>query len=614
MDNELRGVLWTSEAFDDAQIDRIVERFTKLLKKPVTFDVQVDTALLGGFVARVDGKIYDASLRGKLSRIRLQAISSAIEAGDDKLETVVLEDGAFEEAAPDKSIAMEELQRQVELFIPHGRVYESGTVKSSSDGVVFIDDLKGRHYGELLEFENEVYGMAMELAGERVGAVLFADGETIKAGSHVSGSGRVVEIPVGDGLLGRVIDPIGRPLDGSFLHLDENRPVETPAPRIIDRQPVNEALATGLIAIDSMIPIGRGQRELIIGDRQTGKTQIAIDAILNQRDSGVICVYCAIGQKASTVAQLIGSLSEADAMRYSVIVAATASDSAALQYIAPYAACAIAEDFMQRGRDVLIVYDDLSKHAVAYRTISLLLHRPPGREAYPGDVFYLHSRLLERSAHLNAEKGGGSMTALPIVETLAGDISAYIPTNIISITDGQIFLESELFNAGIRPAVNVGLSVSRVGRSAQKKAMRKVSGTLRIDLAQYRELAVFAQFSSDIDPSTRAMLDRGERLTQLLKQDKQHPLKLSEQVALLLAFESQALKAIPIRQVTRYADGLLASIHTRKSDLLGQIDASGDFDDVTREELLTSIAEFSEHFQALLEREEERKNAAMAVQ
>ncbi len=610
MKNEqMKGTLWVSRKLTEEQIAQISEKFARLLEKEVSFATQVDESLLGGFVACINGKIYDASLRGRLSRINVQ--SECNDGTDSNAATIYIQEDTLEESAPMNELAMEEVQRSIQKFQPRCSVYESGTVSASSDGVVFIRDLKGRHYGELLEFSGGIQGMALELSEEKVGAVLFSDADQVSAGSRASGSGRVVEVPVGDALLGRVIDPLGVPLDGRRLHAESHAPIEKPAPTIIDRAAVDCPLGTGLLTIDSMIPIGRGQRELIIGDRQTGKTQIAIDTILNQRDSGVICVYCAIGQKASTVAQIIDTLTSSDAMNYTTIVAATASDSAAMQYIAPYSACSIAEHFMENGRDVLIVYDDLSKHAVAYRTMSLLLHRPPGREAYPGDVFYLHSRLLERSARLNQEKGGGSMTALPIVETQSGDISAYIPTNIVSITDGQIFLETELFNAGIRPAVNVGLSVSRVGRSAQRPAMRRVSGTLRIDLAQYRELAVFAQFSSDIDPSTKERLDRGERLTQLLRQDKQRPLKLSQQVALLAAFENNAFNQVPPLEVYRVRDDLLEELRRSATTEMQLIDRTGELSEETRTRLVSCIGHFVAQWHAEYNASNEQATAEM---
>jgi F-type H+/Na+-transporting ATPase subunit alpha len=419
-------------------------------------------------------------------------------------------------------------------------------------------------------------------------------GDNVSIGSEVKGTNRIVEVPQGDALLGRVVDPIGRPLDSAPLSVRRYRPIEQPAPAIIQRQKVTGPLMTGLLTVDSMIPIGKGQRELIIGDRQTGKTTIAMDTILNQKGKNVICVYCAIAQKASSIAQVVNTLQAAGAMEYSLVVAATASDGAAMQYIAPYAACSMAEGFMYQDHDVLVIYDDLSKHAVAYRTMSLLLRRPPGREAYPGDVFYLHSRLLERSAHLNDELGGGSITALPIVETMGGDISAYIPTNVISITDGQIYLESELFHSGFRPAINVGLSVSRVGRSAQYPAMKKVSGQLRIELAQYRELAVFTQFGTDIDPTTKNMLDRGARLTEILKQTQRSPLSLSSQVALLLGFLENAYENIELPKVRDFAKKMLRYLQENNSLHMAHIDETGDLIALDRDALSQSIKTFTE--------------------
>ncbi len=486
------------------------------------------------------------------------------------------------------------LRKRVETFSTSPKIYEYGLVTYSGDGVVTVDGLPNVRSGELLRFENDVYGMAMDLFENGVGAVTFGQMDNVSVGSQVFSLNRMVESPQGDVLLGRVIDPIGRPLDGKQLICDEYVPIERPSPSIIQRKPVNVPLQTGILTIDSMIPIGRGQRELIIGDRQTGKTSIALDAILNQKDTGVICVYCAIGQKASSIAQVVKVLEDAGAMDYSVVVASTASDGPAMQYIAPYAACSVAEGFMYAGRDVLIVYDDLSKHAVAYRTISLLLRRPPGREAYPGDVFYLHSRLLERAVRLSDDLGGGSMTALPIIETMAGDITSYIPTNVISITDGQIYLETELFHSGMRPAINVGLSVSRVGRSAQRPAMKKLSGSLRLYLAQYRELAVFTQFGADIDASTRTMLQRGQRLTETIKQDKQRPLKLSEQVTLLIAFESGVLDAVPVEKVGDFNQRLLAQVNQDCSRELAMIDRTGELEDGVREVLTKKVYDFAE--------------------
>ena len=453
--------------------------------------------------------------------------------------------------------------------------YYSGTVSRVGDGVVRVASLPERRYGELLEFENGVFGMALELTEDGVGAVLFDADETVSVGSAVRGTGTVAQMPVGDLLLGRVVDPIGRPLDGRPLEANTFWPAERSAPAIIDRRPVDTPLQTGILAIDSMIPIGRGQRELIIGDRQTGKTTIAVDAIMNQKNTGVLCVYCSIGQKASTVAGVIETLSAADAMAHTVVVSATAAASPAMQYLAPYCACTIAEFFAAQGKDVLVVYDDLSKHAVAYRTMSLLLLRPPGREAYPGDVFYLHSRLLERSACLSLEKGGGSITALPIVETMAGNISAYIPTNIISITDGQIYLESELFHADVRPAVNTGLSVSRVGRAAQDPAMRAVSGTLRIELAQYREMAVFARFGSEVDAATKTLLTRGENLINLLKQNKASPYSVFDEVFLLLAYDQNLFRTTPVRAFSDEIKRLLVFADTACPAVKERINGTG---------------------------------------
>jgi F-type H+-transporting ATPase subunit alpha len=485
------------------------------------------------------------------------------------------------------------LREKIKHFEFSPKVYEYGTVQSSSDDIVQVDGLPHSHYGELLEFENDAYGLALDLRLGGVGAVLLTSGSHISTGSVVRGTGRTADICVGPELLGRVIDPIGRPLDGKELHASKFRPIENPAPSIMNRMPVKKPLETGILAVDSMIPIGRGQRELIIGDRQTGKTSIALSAMLNQKGKDVVCIYCAIGQKASTVARLVHTLEQAGAMEHTIVVSSTASDCAAMQYLAPYAGCAIGEHFMYEGKDVLIVYDDLSKHAVAYRTISLLLRRPSGREAYPGDVFYLHSRLLERAAKLDDSLGGGSMTALPIVETMAGDISAYIPTNVISITDGQVYLESELFHSGVRPAVNVGLSVSRVGRSAQQDAMKKVSGSLRLDVAQYRDMAVFAQFGADIDETTASLLHRGEQLIELLKQPQNELLSLAEQVAILSAFSQNCFKVIPLSKVPEHKRALLSYLKQEYAHLLQTINATGTLDESSKETLADAIARFS---------------------
>ncbi len=485
----------------------------------------------------------------------------------------------------DKSGVGSFLKRRIEQYAFAPKIFEYGLVLSCADGIVQVSGLPHTRYGEILEFEHDVYGLALDLREDGVGAVLLSDASRLSAGSIVRGTGHVADIGVGEALLGRVVDPIGRPLDGRPLDVTKYRQAECAAPRIMDRAPVDTPLETGILAIDSMIPIGRGQRELIIGDRQTGKTSIAISAMLNQRDKKVPCVYCAIGQKASTIAQLVGMLTENGAMAHSVVVASTASDGPAMQYLAPYAACAIAEEFMYKGMDALVVYDDLSKHAVAYRAMSLLLRRPSGREAYPGDVFYLHSRLLERAARLSPEKGGGSLTALPIVETMANDISAYIPTNVISITDGQIYLESELFNAGVRPAVNIGLSVSRVGRAAQRKAMKKVSGSMRLEVAQYREMAVFAQFGSDVDSSTQSLLAKGERLVELTKQPVQELLSLAEQVALLLAFSRGAFQDIPVKNVQERKEEMLAYMRKYCRRTLAQVNRTGNMSDADKEDM-----------------------------
>ena len=471
-------------------------------------------------------------------------------------------------------------------------VYEYGEVQSFSDNIVQIKGLSKARYGELLEFDGGAVGLTLDLHLGGVGAALL--GGKISTSSVVRPTGRVAEVSVGPELLGRVVDPIGRPLDGKGeIGATKTRPIESPAPTIMQRAAVNTALETGILSIDSMIPVGRGQRELIIGDRQTGKTTIALSAIVNQKDRGVFCVYCAIGQKASTVSSLVHRLEEMGALSNTVVVAAFSSDAAAMQYLAPYAACSIAEEFMYNGKDVLVVYDDLSKHAVAYRAMSLLLRRPSGREAYPGDVFYLHSRLLERSAKLSAELGGGSLTALPIVETMAGEVSAYIPTNVISITDGQIYLESELFNAGLRPAVNVGLSVSRVGRAAQHRAMRDVSGSLRLEVAQYREMAVFAQFGADIDAATAAMLKNGERLMELLKQPQDQLFSLSEQVAILLASSNGVFTLFEKRHMDSARTALLSFLHSNFGETMKSIDTSGKLSDENKTELLRAFERFA---------------------
>ena len=457
-----------------------------------------------------------------------------------------------------------------------------GTVIEVGDGIARIWGLEDAKAGELIEFPGGIYGMVQNLEENNVGVVLLGDGD-IKEGDEVKATGKVVQVPVGEGLLGRVVNALGAPIDGGGdIRVDEYRMIESPAPGIIDRQPVNTPMQTGILSIDSMFPIGRGQRELIIGDRQTGKTAIAIDTILNQKGKNMICIYVAIGQKASSVAQIAELLRKHDAMRYTIVVCAGAGESASMQYIAPYAGAAIGEYFMNRGKDVLIVYDDLSKHAIAYRALSLLLGRSPGREAYPGDVFYLHSRLLERAARLSDERGGGSMTALPIVETQAGDVSAYIPTNIISITDGQIFLESSLFFSGHRPAVNVGLSVSRVGGAAQTKAMKKAVGTLRLDLAQYREMEVFTQFSSDLDEETKSQLAYGQSLMYILRQGRSAPLSQGQQIVTLVTAMAHLYQQVPVAQVCALRDFLLGEFAAQRQSLMLQLEQGAALDDELR--------------------------------
>ncbi len=483
------------------------------------------------------------------------------------------------------------LKERIDSFDFSPIEYSRGIVESIGDGVAHISGLTGRKYGELLKFEGGAMGMAMELSDSLVGAVLFDETE-IKAGSSVQGTGKVAEVPVGEELLGRVIDPLGRPLDGMPLNASKYYPAERSAPAIMERRPVDTPLETGILAIDSMIPIGRGQRELIIGDRQTGKTTLALDTIINQKDKNVVCVYCAIGQKASTVAGVIETLKKADASAHTVVVSASASDSAALQYLAPYAACSVAEYFEEQGKDVLVVYDDLSKHAVAYRAMSLLLLRPPGREAFPGDIFYLHSRLLERSACLSKANGGGSITALPIVETMAGNISAYIPTNIISITDGQIYLEADLFHAGVRPAVNTGLSVSRVGRAAQYPAMKDVSGTLRIDLSRYRELAVFAGFGSDIDEATRRQLRKGETLVNIFKQGKNSPYTLFDEVSLLIAYAGNVFENADEKGFASFTSSLLSYLGEKLPEIRASVNGSGVMSENDRAAIAEAAAAF----------------------
>ena len=542
----LEAILLSAARPSQEQEKRFLAFLTEKYGEGTTLTWQKSDDYPGGFRLEVGAEVYDWSAGGRLSQFK----------------------DALEKLAATQGDVIPLLKETVLSWTPQAMAQEVGTVLTVGDGIARVDGLEGAAYGEVLLFDGGVRGMVQDLSEDSVGCILFDDDASVCAGSTVRRTGRTAGVPVGEGFLGRVVNALGVPIDGGGdIRADGYRAVESPAPGIIDRQSVDTPLETGILTVDSMFPIGRGQRELIIGDRQTGKTAIAIDAILNQKDTGVLCIYVAIGQKESTVAGVVQKLRDRGAMAYTTVVCAHASETAPMLYIAPYAGAAIGEYFMYRGRDVLIVYDDLSKQAVAYREISLLLQRPPGREAYPGDVFYLHSRLLERAARLSEEAGGGSMTALPIIETQAGDISAYIPTNVISITDGQIFLETDLFHAGVRPAINVGLSVSRVGGAAQLGAMKQVAGRLRMDLAQYRELASFAQFGSDLDKATRDTLARGSRMTELLKQPQYAPMDAADQVAVLFAAGEGYTDTIAVEDVPRYADALLARIHRTYPEL-----------------------------------------------
>jgi F-type H+/Na+-transporting ATPase subunit alpha len=494
------------------------------------------------------------------------------------------------------------IKDQIRRYDEDLEIDETGTIITVGDGIALIYGLQNAMAGELLRFPGDVYGMVLNLEEEHVGAVLMGDDSNIREGDEVKRTGRIVEVPVGDGMLGRVVNALGQAIDGGEpIKSDKFRPVERVAPGVMTRKSVHQPIQTGLKIIDSMIPIGRGQRELIIGDRQTGKTAIAIDTIINQKENNVKCIYVAIGQKASTVAQIVEKLRSHGAMEYTTIVSSTASEPAPLQYIAPYAGCAIGEEWMENGDDVLIVYDDLSKHAVAYRTMSLLLKRPPGREAYPGDVFYLHSRLLERAAKLNDELGAGSLTALPIIETQAGDISAYIPTNVISITDGQIFLQTELFNSGVRPAVDSGLSVSRVGSAAQIKAMKQVSGSLKLELAQFREMQAFAKFGSDLDAATTETLAHGERLTKLLIQNQYDPLPVTHQVLSLFAAKNKFLKPVKVEDVQLYEKEMLKYMERNHADILTEIEEKQALDDALSAKIKDALQSFASEFKNMIE-------------
>ncbi len=532
-----------------------------------------DKDILGGFIIRADNQEYDWSMRGRLHQIQDKMTGTAANLSSSEEIITILK----------TSIEASEFEK-------NGR--EVGNVKWIGDGIVTINGIDHAMYGEIVIFDTGVKGMVQDIRKNEIGCILFGSDTGLREGTRVIRTGRRAGVPVGNGYLGRVVDALGAPIDGKGeIQADGYRPVESEAPGIVERKSVSVPLATGILAIDSMFPIGRGQRELIIGDRQTGKTSIAMDTIINQKGQDVFCIYVAIGQKASTIAKLQHTLESHGAMEYTTIVSATASDPASLQYIAPYSGTALAEYFMHQGKDVLIVYDDLSKHAVAYRALSLLLERSPGREAYPGDVFYLHSRLLERSSRLAPEYGGGSITALPIIETQAGDVSAYIPTNVISITDGQIFLESNLFFAGQRPAVNVGLSVSRVGGAAQTKAMKKAAGSIRIDLAQYREMEVFTQFSSDLDEATREQLDYGRGLMELLKQPLGRPLSMAEQVISLCAATNRVFKNIPVEDIKQHQMLLLEYFQLHHPEVLQELTEKKALTDELKETILTIAAE-----------------------
>ena len=590
----LKGTVAAPGQLTEEQIARVEGKFSELLGQEVSLSLRVDPSLIGGLRVEIDGRLYDGTIKKQLTITDgNEEVDSSSEAGFEWLEKLGASDKKSGGISEEELNELEKRVRRMNAFRTRAEVVPSGSVLSVGDGIAHVSGLSGCRNNEVLRFEGNKFGIAFNLESDNVGVILLDKTGGIEQGSHVEGTGRVVSVPVGEGLLGRVVDPLGRPIDGKEpIRAKHYRPVETEAPPIIERGAVNTPLQTGYIAVDSMVPIGRGQRELIIGDRQTGKTAIAVDTIINQKNTGVICIYVAIGQKASTIASVQKTLEENGAMEYTTIVAATASDTAPMQYIAPYAGCAMAEEFMYNGRDALIIYDDLSKHAVAYRAISLLLRRPPGREAYPGDVFYLHSRLLERAAKLSDRLGGGSMTALPIIETMAGDISAYIPTNVISITDGQIFLESELFNAGVRPAVNGGLSVSRVGGNAQTKAMRKVSGQLRLDLAQYRELAVFAQFGSDLDNATRDMLSQGEKLTELLKQGQYSPVPMAEQAVLLYVMTRGLATNLDVKQIADFKVKFIEFLRARYPQILLRIEQGGQMDEDTENSLITAAKDY----------------------
>ena len=550
---------------DAAQKAKLEDVLAKRYGRPVALSWQEDKTASGGFRVEIGSEIIDWTAEGRLGQLKERL--AALKTGGQSVIPLIRD--------------------TVRDWVPEISAREVGSVLSVADGIAYVDGLENAAYGEILLFESGIRGMVQELRGHRIGCILFGRVEEVSEGSAVYRTGRTAGIGVSDAMIGRVVDALGAPIDDAGdIPVDAYRMIESPAPGIIDRQPVNTPMQTGILSIDSMFPIGRGQRELIIGDRQTGKTSIAIDTILNQKGKDMICIYVAIGQKASSVAQIAEMLRKHDAMAYTIIVCASAGESASMQYIAPYAGASIGEYFMNKGKDVLIVYDDLSKHAIAYRALSLLLGRSPGREAYPGDVFYLHSRLLERAARLSDARGGGSMTALPIVETQAGDVSAYIPTNIISITDGQIFLESSLFFSGHRPAVNVGLSVSRVGGAAQTKAMKKAVGTLRLDLAQYREMEVFTQFSSDLDEDTKNQLAYGQSLMYILRQGRCSPLSQAQQIVTLVTAMARIYQQVPVSQVCPLRDYLLGEFAAGRPQLMQELEQGAALTDEVRQQIV----------------------------
>ena len=573
---EVSAVLWSEQPLEQTTVDEIRDIIAQAFDDDeVNIETDVDTSLIGGLRLQVGDTVYDGSLAHRLNVIRNSIVSEAVPEGD----------------------VAEALRGRLSKEQSKLDAFQVGTVITLSDGICRVSGLSDVMAGEMLEFSGGLRGLVMDLEKDNVGVVMLGNYDNVQEGDEVRRTGKIIEVPVGEALIGRVVDALGRPVDGKgIIHATESRAIESPAPSVLMRRPVSVPMQTGIKAIDALVPIGRGQRELIIGDRQTGKTAIALDTIINQKGKDLICIYVAIGQKESTVASFVNKLREHGAMDYTIVVCANASEPAPMLYIAPYSGAAMGEYFMYNGKDVLIIYDDLSKQAVAYREISLLLHRPPGREAYPGDVFYLHSRLLERAARLSEEAGGGSMTALPIIETQAGDISAYIPTNVISITDGQIFLETDLFNSGVRPAINVGLSVSRVGGSAQLGAMKQVAGRLRMDLAQYRELAAFSQFGSDLDKATRDTLHRGDRMTELLKQGQFAPMEAADQVVSIFAASEGYADDVELADIARFERELLDYVHSSYPEIKDQIMTGKKLSAEQLEKLRSVITEFKKDF------------------